>query len=211
MSIEEKEILNALIREIEEAAEEEVKKILNEAKEQAKKILEEAEKRALEEKKRREDEARRRFRIDVLKKIAYKRLEYRRKYLVEKYKMIMELVEDIRRSITREAETRSDNYYGGLKNLLKEAIENIEKNDLIIVFNKRDEENIRILLEDLLKFFKEKGRNLNVTLSPDLPEGEYGVVVRSSDEKEYFVNTLSTRFKYFIDERLPLLLYIKSR
>jgi len=211
MSIEEEEILNMLIREIEKAAEEEVKKILNEAKEQAKKILEGAERRAQEEKKRKEDEARRRFRIDVLKKIAHKRLEYKRKYLVEKYKMIMELVEDIRRSIIREAEGGSNNYYSGLKNLLREAIENVEKNDLIIIFNKRDEENIKILLEDLLKFFKEKGRNLNVTLSPNLPEGEYGVVVQSSDGKEYFVNTLTARFKYFINERLPSLLYIKLR
>ncbi|HDJ89528.1 MAG TPA: hypothetical protein ENG40_02410, partial [Thermoprotei archaeon] len=130
MSIEEKEILNALIKEIEEAAEEEVRKILEEAENQAKKILEEAEERALKERRRREEEAKRKARMDILKEIAYKRLEFRRKYLVEKYKIIMNLIEDIKNHVENEAERGSDNYYRGLKNLLREAIENIENNDL---------------------------------------------------------------------------------
>jgi len=211
MSIEEKEILNALIKEIEEAAEEEVRKILEEAENQAKKILEEAEERALKERRRREEEAKRKARMDILKEIAYKRLEFRRKYLVEKYKIIMNLIEDIKNHVENEAERGSDNYYRGLKNLLKEAIENIENNDLIVIFNKRDEENIKILMQNILNDFRRKGRNINVSLSPYLPEKEYGVIVQSSDGREYFINTLSTRFKYFINEYLPSLLYKKSR
>jgi len=207
---EEREILAALIKEIEKAADDEIKKILGEAEKQKVEILKEAEERALKERKKKEMEIRRKARMEILKELSFKRISYRKKILLEKYKLITSLVDEARKIVIDEVRKGSHLYYLGLEKLLEEAIINLNKNNVIIICNKRDRENIEGMLQKVYESIKEKyNREFNAEIRSTLPDDEYGVIVLSSDKREYYINTISSRFDYYIKEYLPELLYKK--
>ncbi len=204
---EEREILAALIKEIETAAEEEIKKILLEAEEERKRIIQEAEKRAIEEKKRRENELRRKVKMEVLRELSIKRINARKEYLISKYKIILNLIKEIRENVDEISKRRDERYLDGLKYLVKEAVQNIKNNDIRIICNKHDFETIK----DIIAKYRENTDNdfiksKNIEIDPILPLDEYGIIAVSKDKKEYFVNTISSRTDFFINEYLPKLL-----
>ncbi|RLF04053.1 MAG: hypothetical protein DRJ64_07490 [Thermoprotei archaeon] len=208
MSVEEeKEILEALINEIENAADDEIRKIIEEAEKQRERILRSAEEKALQERRRREEEVRRKARISILKELSFKRISFRRDLLVNKYKVIMGLIEEARKWVLEEAEKCGSLYRLGLENLVEEAILNIKSSDIVVVCNKRDKEVVEEVSKKISGKIKDKyNRNINVVVKSSLPENEYGVIVHSADSKEYYINTISSRFEYYVREYLPELL-----
>ena len=203
---EEREILAALIKEIESAAEEEIKKILLEAEREKERIIQEAEKRAVEEKRKKEEELRRRVKMEVLRELSIKRIGARKEYLISKYEIILALIREVRKNVEELSKRRDERYLDGLRYLVKEGVQNIRSSDVRIVCNRNDFEIIKGIIEKYREDNEEFIRTKSIEIDPALPPDEYGVIAMSKDEKEYFVNTISARADFFINEYLPTLL-----
>ena len=185
---EDKEILSVLISEIEKFAKEEVERILNEAKLQAEKIIVKAEFKAKQLRKER---------IDQLRK----------KYIFEKERYLDQLFNNAMNEIMKCVKRQNSIYKEGLKNLIIEALSNISKDEVIILCNERDKELVESLLNQVLDHFRKHSQR-EIKVLRVIPELDClgGVVVHSSDEKEYYNNTIEARIRLLKSEILPYIL-----
>jgi len=204
---EDKEILSVLISEIEKFAKEEVERILNEAKLQAEKIIVKAEFKAKQLRKERIDQLRKKAKLKLRRDFSLKKLELRQKYIFEKERYLDQLFNNAMNEIMKCVKRQNSIYKEGLKNLIIEALSNISKDEVIILCNERDKELVESLLNQVLDHFRKHSQR-EIKVLRVIPELDClgGVVVHSSDEKEYYNNTIEARIRLLKSEILPYIL-----
>lgn len=207
VSIEEKEILEALLKEVRESAQKEAEKILKEAEEKAKEILKETEARAEEELRKKIERIKKRVRSEVSSKIALEKMKIRREYLMEKERIIEDLLSEVSEKIRRLIEKDSEKYKLCLLNLIIEAALHMQNEKLFVVTTKRDTKLVEEILPEAEKLLLKKySRKVRLRLAEEKIEALGGVVLRDKNSKEIYNNTIEARINRVKTEVLPKIL-----
>ena len=187
------EAIEALISEIKRRTEEEIQEIIKSAEEKAEAIIEEA-KRKVD--KLFLDQARSEVALIRRRIIGRAEVEGRLELLRAKEEVIEKVLNEVLDEIKRVAngERKDYNYERILYSLLKEAVDSIKEDIVIIHANQRDLEfikkNLRVL-ED--KLSKDLGRSVSLKIGKTLSESVGGIIAESEDGLKIYYNTLEGR------------------
>jgi len=192
-------LVEVIVQEIRRAAQEEAQKILKEAEEAARRMLEEAKERAsriaTEKRQRLFEEARKK----VLSELAPRKLELRRKYVLERYMLVAGEVDRLLSEVLSEVRRDPEKYRVYLATALKAAVSSLNSSSLV-VHPCRGE---RGLVEEVIRDFeKSAGGNLELSVGEEI-DCSGGVIVRSADGRVYFNATLEAKAKEVKERVLP--------
>ncbi|MEM3429482.1 MAG: V-type ATP synthase subunit E family protein [Candidatus Bathyarchaeia archaeon] len=181
---------------IERETEAEAKKILSEAESEAKKIVEEAKRKAsarLEELKQRriaETVARERSEISIMKmaqraELTKIKTEWLNRAFEEAYKRIQDMAKD--------PDSRA--YRDFLVGLVVEGAINLRGSKLLLKTDVNSSKVLHRSLKEILeRVSKVKGEKIELEIE-DTPDSQLGVIIQSSDGRQYYVNTLEARLE----------------
>ncbi|HDI74771.1 MAG: hypothetical protein DRJ52_01940 [Thermoprotei archaeon] len=204
---EEREILEALIKEVKEAAEKEAQRILEEASREAEKILKDAERRVNEVLREKIEKIRRQVRAEVSDKIALKKLKIRREYLMKKQQLLSSILNELNSQVNEIIEKNPEKYKQCLLKLVIEAALNMQSEVLLIAAAARDLDLLKEVLPKAEQVLSEKySRRVKLIVDNNTIDAIGGIVARDQEGREYFNNTIEARLRRARDEVLPALL-----
>lgn len=200
-----KSLMEVIIEELRTAAEEEYRKILKEAEEQAQKIVQEARLKAEEIKAQKVKQLIAEARQKAESELAPRRLEIRRKYMAERYSYVLNFLEDILARVVREVKQNPEYYTSFISKRLEEAIQSMRSSSLIVHPCSGDSSNVERVVKERVAAFSKLKPNLEVSLGEEI-ECSGGILVVSSDGKEYYNGTLEAKLAEIRERVFPELL-----
>ncbi|MEZ0345186.1 MAG: V-type ATP synthase subunit E family protein [Infirmifilum sp.] len=198
-------LMEAILKELRSAAEEEYQRIIKEAEEQAKKLLEDAYSKAESLRKQRITQLLDETRRKIESELAPQRLEIRRKFLAERYNYILTRLEEILSHVAREVVENKEYHRAFLARGIDEAISSIKSSKV----NLHPCRESKKLLQEVINAKKDAlakakpGLELNVGEDVECAGGFLAV---SNDNKEYYNATLEAKISEIRERVLPELL-----
>ncbi|QOJ79531.1 hypothetical protein IG193_03475 [Infirmifilum lucidum] len=200
-----KSLMEVIIEELRTAAEEEYRRILKEAEEQAQKIVQEATLKADEIRAQRVKQLVAEARQKAEGELAPKRLEIRRKYMAERYNYVLNFLEDILARVVREVKQNPEYYTSFISKRLEEAVRDMQSSSLIVHPCLGDSSNVERIIKERAAALSKLKPNLEVTLGEEI-ECNGGILVVSSDGKEYYNGTIEAKLAEVRERVFPELL-----
>ncbi len=200
-----KSLMEVIIEELRTAAEEEYRKILKEAEEQAQKIVQEARLKAEEIKAQKVKQLIAEARQKAESELAPRRLEIRRKYMAERYSYVLNFLEDILARVVREVKQNPEYYTSFISKRLEEAIQSMRSSSLIVHPCFGDSSDVERVVKERVAAFSKLKPNLEVSLGEEI-ECSGGILVVSSDGKEYYNGTIEAKLAEIRERVFPELL-----
>ncbi|MGB9709252.1 MAG: V-type ATP synthase subunit E [Infirmifilum sp.] len=197
--------MEAIIKELRSAAEEEYQRIIREAEEEAKRILDEANVKAEDLRKQKINQLLTETRQKIEAELAPRRLEIRRKYLAERYNYIFNLLEEVLSQVALEVLRDENHYYAFLSKRFEEAIQNMKNNQITIRPCRGSKTIIEKVIRDKTSALTKVKPGLVLSVGEEI-DCQGGFVAESADAKEYFNATLEARLTEIRERVLPELL-----
>lgn len=202
MQAEDVGMIEVIIEEIRQAAEEEIRRILKEAEEEAKRIVEEAKQRAKELREEKIRQLVHEYRSKLEREYAPKRLEIRRRYVREKYEKLLGFFDDIVSSVVREVRGDREKYRLFLRNSAIRGFRSIKSGSIIIHPCRGETETVREVLDSLSGEIEGLGKNYRIG---EEIECDGGLFLESEDGHEYYNATIRARIAEIRESLLPSL------
>ncbi|RLF16935.1 MAG: hypothetical protein DRJ66_02120 [Thermoprotei archaeon] len=204
-----KDVVQVLSEEIRKAAEEEAKKVIENARREVEVIIENAKRRAEELRRQKIAQVTKEIRQKLLKEYAQIKIELKKEYLLKKNEIFNNILRELRERIQKRSLERDEVYIKGLRNLIEEALLNVDSDDVILYILPKDQEIVREILPNVIeKVRKRKGRDMKIKIAN--LSGNYigGVIVQSVDGREYYNNTLDSRMKLIEEDLFKIVMSV---
>ena len=210
MSVE--DVVKVLSEEIRKAAEEEARKVIENAKREVEIIIESAKRRAEELRRQKIAQVTKEIRQKLLKEYAQIKIELKKEYLLKKNEIFNNILRELREKLQKRSLERDEVYVKGLRNLIEEALLNVDSDDVVLYVLPKDQEIVREMLPNIIKEVeKKKRRKIRIKIA-DL-KGNYigGIIVQSVDGREYYNNTLDSRVRLIEEELFKIVISIVQK
>jgi len=210
MSVE--DVVKVLSEEIRKAAEEEARKVIENAKREVEIIIENAKRRAEELRRQKIAQVTKEIRQKLLKEYAQIKIELKKEYLLKKNEIFNNILRELREKLQKRSLERDEVYVKGLRNLIEEALLNVDSDDVVLYVLPKDQEIVREMLPNIIKEVeKKKRRKIRIKIA-DL-KGNYigGIIVQSVDGREYYNNTLDSRVRLIEEELFKIVISIVQK
>jgi len=210
MSVE--DVVKVLSEEIRKAAEEEARKVIENAKREVEIIIENAKRRAEELRRQKIAQVTKEIRQKLLKEYAQIKIELKKEYLLKKNEIFNNILRELREKLQKRSLERDEVYVKGLRNLIEEALLNVDSDDVVLYILPKDQEIVREMLPNIIKEVeKKKRRKIRIKIA-DL-KGNYigGIIVQSVDGREYYNNTLDSRVRLIEEELFKIVISIVQK
>ena len=207
-----KDVVKVLSEEIRKAAEEEARKVIENAKREVEIIIENAKRRAEELRRQKIAQVTKEIRQKLLKEYAQIKIELKKEYLLKKNEIFNNILRELRERLQKRSLERDEVYVKGLRNLIEEALLNVDSDDVVLYVLPKDQEIVREMLPNIIKEVeKKKRRKIRIKIA-DL-KGNYigGIIVQSVDGREYYNNTLDSRVRLIEEELFKIVISIVQK
>ncbi|MCD6096276.1 MAG: hypothetical protein J7J99_06930 [Thermoprotei archaeon] len=207
-----KDVVKVLSEEIRKAAEEEARKVIENAKREVEIIIENAKRRAEELRRQKIAQVTKEIRQKLLKEYAQIKIELKKEYLLKKNEIFNNILRELREKLQKRSLERDEVYVKGLRNLIEEALLNVDSDDVVLYVLPKDQEIVREMLPNIIKEVeKKKRRKIRIKIA-DL-KGNYigGIIVQSVDGREYYNNTLDSRVRLIEEELFKIVISIVQK
>ena len=207
-----KDVVKVLSEEIRKAAEEEARKVIENAKREVEIIIENAKRRAEELRRQKIAQVTKEIRQKLLKEYAQIKIELKKEYLLKKNEIFNNVLRELREKLQKRSLERDEVYVKGLRNLIEEALLNVDSDDVVLYVLPKDQEIVREMLPNIIKEVeKKKRRKIRIKIA-DL-KGNYigGIIVQSVDGREYYNNTLDSRVRLIEEELFKIVISIVQK
>jgi len=201
--------IQVLAEEIRKMAEEEARRVIENAKREVEKIIEDARRQAEEMRERKMTQVIKEMRQKLLKEYAQVKIELKKEYLLKKKEIFDNILRELRERLQKRSVEGDEMYIRGLKNLIEEALLNMDSDDVVLYVLPKDQEIVKEVLPEITKKVERKrGKKMKIRIAR--LNGDYigGVIVQSVNGREYYNNTLDSRIKVIEEDLFRIIMEI---